>query len=45
MRVAAAMELFLGALAASDLSPEELRARDRLYEVIVCIRGVKRAFD
>ena len=34
---------FLYGLAASDLSPEELRARDRLYEVIVCIRGVKLA--
>ena len=34
---------FLYGLAASDLSPEELRARDRLYEVIVCIRGVKPA--
>jgi SAM-dependent methyltransferase len=34
---------FLYGLAASDLSPEELHARDRLYEVIVCIRGEKRA--
>ena len=34
---------FLYGLAASDLSPEELRARDRLYEVIVGVRAVKRA--
>jgi SAM-dependent methyltransferase len=34
---------FLYGLAASDLTPDELWARDRLYEVIVCIRGVKLA--
>jgi SAM-dependent methyltransferase len=34
---------FLYGLAASDLRPEELDARDRLYEVIVGIRGVKSA--
>ena len=32
---------FLYGLAASDLRPEELEARDRLYEVIVGIRAVK----
>jgi SAM-dependent methyltransferase len=32
---------FLYGLAASDLKPEELDARDRLYEVIVGIRAVK----
>lgn len=34
---------FLYGLAASDLEPEELAARDRLYEVIVGVRAVKRA--
>ena len=34
---------FLYGLAASDLSPEELDAEDRLYEVIVGLRAVKRA--
>jgi len=34
---------FLYGLAASDLRPEELHAHDRLYEVIVGIRAVKRA--
>ena len=34
---------FLYGLAASDLRPEELAARDRLYEVIVGVRAVKRA--
>ncbi len=33
---------FLYGLAASDLRPEELAAHDRLYEVIVGIRAVKR---
>ena len=33
---------FLYGLAASDLRPEELAARDRLYEVIVGVRAVKR---
>ncbi len=33
---------FLYGLAASDLRPEELEAHDRLYEVIVGIRAVKR---
>jgi ubiquinone/menaquinone biosynthesis C-methylase UbiE len=32
---------FLYGLAASDLKPEELDARDRLYEVIVGVRAVK----
>ena len=32
---------FLYGLAASDLRPEELAARDRLYEVIVAVRAVK----
>ena len=32
---------FLYGLAASDLRPEELAARDRLYEVIVGVRAVK----
>ena len=32
---------FLYGLAASDLRPEELEARDRLYEVIVGIRAIK----
>ena len=34
---------FLYGLAASDLKPEELAARDRLYEVIVGLRAVKPA--
>ena len=34
---------FLYGLAAPDLRPEELAARDPLYEVIVGIRAVKRA--
>jgi hypothetical protein len=34
---------FLYGLAASDLRPDELDTRDRLYEVIVGIRAVKRA--
>ena len=34
---------FLYGLAASDLRPEELAAHDRLYEVIVGVRAVKRA--
>jgi SAM-dependent methyltransferase len=34
---------FLFGLAASDLKPEELAARDRLYEVIVGLRAVKPA--
>jgi SAM-dependent methyltransferase len=34
---------FLYGLAASDLRPEELEAHDRLYEVIVGVRAVKRA--
>ena len=34
---------FLYGLAASDLRPEELDAHDRLYEVIVGIRAVKRS--
>ena len=34
---------FLYGLAASDLKPEELDATDRLYEVIVAVRAVKRA--
>jgi SAM-dependent methyltransferase len=33
---------FLYGLAASDLSPDELTAHDRLYEVIVGVRAVKR---
>lgn len=33
---------FLYGLAASDLRPEELDARDRLYEVIVGLRAVRR---
>jgi SAM-dependent methyltransferase len=33
---------FLYGLAASDLEPEELEAHDRLYEVIVGVRAVKR---
>ena len=33
---------FLYGLAASDLKPEELAAHDRLYEVIVGVRAVKR---
>ena len=33
---------FLYGLAASDLKAEELAARDRLYEVIVGVRAVKR---
>jgi SAM-dependent methyltransferase len=33
---------FLYGLAASDLKPEELTAHDRLYEVIVGVRAVKR---
>jgi SAM-dependent methyltransferase len=33
---------FLYGLAASDLKPEELAARDRLYEVTIGIRAVKR---
>jgi SAM-dependent methyltransferase len=33
---------FLYGLAASDLKPEELEERDRLYEVIVGLRAVKR---
>ena len=34
---------FLYGLAASDLRPEELHARDRLYEVIVGLRAVRRS--
>lgn len=34
---------FLYGLAASDLGPEELHARDSLYEVIVGLRAVKQA--
>ena len=34
---------FLYGLAASDLRPEELAAHDRLYEVIIGVRAVKRA--
>ena len=34
---------FLYGLAASDLRPEELETHDRLYEVIVGVRAVKRA--
>ena len=34
---------FLYGLAASDLTSEELNAHDRLYEVIVGVRAVKRA--
>ena len=34
---------FLYGLAASDLRPEELAAHDRLYEVIIGMRAVKRA--
>jgi len=34
---------FLYGLAASDLRPPELASRDRLYEVIVGVRAVKRA--
>jgi SAM-dependent methyltransferase len=34
---------FLYGLAASDLEPSELAARDPLYEVVVGLRGVKRA--
>jgi SAM-dependent methyltransferase len=34
---------FLYGLAAGDLKPEELDARDPLYEVIVAVRAVKRA--
>ena len=34
---------FLYGLAASDLKAEELAAHDRLYEVIVGLRAVKRA--
>jgi SAM-dependent methyltransferase len=34
---------FLYGLAASDLAAEELAARDRLYEVIVGVRAVKRS--
>jgi len=33
---------FLYGLAASDLRPEEIDARDRLYEVVVGVRAVKR---
>ena len=33
---------FLYGLAASDLTPDELASHDRLYEVIVGVRGVKR---
>ena len=33
---------FLYGLAASDLTPEELRVHDRLYEVTVALRAVKR---
>jgi SAM-dependent methyltransferase len=33
---------FLHGLAASDLTPDELASHDRLYEVIVGVRGVKR---
>jgi hypothetical protein len=32
---------FLYGLAASDLRPEELEARDRLYEVTIGLRAVK----
>jgi SAM-dependent methyltransferase len=34
---------FLYGLASSDLKPEELEARDRLYEVTIGLRAVKRA--
>jgi hypothetical protein len=34
---------FLYGLAASDLRADDLGARDPLYEVIVGLRGVKRA--
>ena len=34
---------FLYGLAASDLRPEELHARDRLYEVIVGLRAVRKS--
>ena len=34
---------FLYGLAAADLKPEELAAHDRLYEVIVGLRAIKRA--
>ena len=34
---------FLYGLASSDLTPEDLAAHDRLYEVIVGVRAVKRA--
>lgn len=34
---------FLYGLAASDLRPDELASRDRLYEVVVGLRAVKRA--
>ena len=33
---------FLYGLAASDLKPEELAAHDRLFQVVVGVRGVKR---
>jgi SAM-dependent methyltransferase len=33
---------FLYGLAASDLKPEELEARDRFYEVVIGVRAVKR---